>query len=357
MKRVIIDESQYNKLLEVRYIDTRNKYSLGKVEKKDPNQVLFQEPIKNDEVIRVFHGCDLETAVRACLNGISGREKPIYGRSYSYEAGMNPLGLFVTTDFYRAKDFGSSNEGMCILEFSAKACDLETPVWNYSGSYFGQGSNPMPFKDASERNAQKMRYRDEALSVKDDYTFDHYKDKDGNFKTKKVDIPMDFIRKSDKPEMAYNIFMNNEHQALFMGDLDPNMIKRVWVNMPQDSGYVSTTASYQPMSRREFVKKFRDKEFYVRGYYNKKSKVTSDKLFKPNENVKSIDDVIARYCKMENCDFDEMKSTLNEFGFFDKDKVLNMFNKTTLSSLFYPRQIIQIYGDDFFRENFNWLGQ
>ena len=40
---------------------------------------------------------------------------------------------------------------MCILEFTVKASDLETPVWNNSDSYFGQGSNPQPFRDADEQ--------------------------------------------------------------------------------------------------------------------------------------------------------------------------------------------------------------
>ena len=356
MKRINILESQYDKLIEVRYIDTRQGDMVyGKKYKKDQNQVLFQEPIKNNETIRVFHGCDLETAVRACISGISGREKPIYGRNYSYEAGMNPLGLFVTTDFYKAKDFGSSNNGMCIIEFSAKASDLESPVWNGSGSYFGQGTDPRPFKNAEERNSQKMKYRDEALNVKDDYVYDYKRDKDGNLQRKKVDIPMDFIRDSDKPEMAYNIFMNNEHQALFMGDLDPNMIKRIWVNLPGEGGYVHTDSSYIPMTRKEFVKKFRNTEFNVRGYYDKKSKVENRKLYYPNEDVKSIDDVVKRYMNYfrETGDFNEIKNELIEFGFFNKDKVLNIIGKETLNKFIKGFQKYK----DFFNENFNWLGQ
>ena len=355
---VHLNEKQCNRIFEVRYIDTREGDSVyGKKYKKDPSQVLFQDPIYNNEIIRVFHGCDIETAIRACISGISGRERPINGRKYSYEAGMNPLGLFVTTDFYKAKDFGSSNIGMCVLEFSVKASDLETPVWNGSGSYFGQGTDPRPFKNADERNIQKMKYRDEALNIKDDYIFKYSRDKDGNIVSKKVDVPMDFIRKSDKPEMAYNIFMNNEHQALFMGDIDPNMIKRVWVNLPQDNGYVNTSVSYIPMSRKNFVRKFRDMEFYENGYYNKKSKIENRKLFYPNDNVKSIDDVIMRMCKKEGEEFETMKKNLHDFGFFDKDRVLNMVGKETLRDMFWPRQIKQIYGEDFFNNNFNWLGQ
>jgi hypothetical protein len=56
-----------------------------------------QEPIKNGESIRVFHGCNLETAINACINGLSGQVR--VPRKYSYENCMNPKGLFVTTDF------------------------------------------------------------------------------------------------------------------------------------------------------------------------------------------------------------------------------------------------------------------
>jgi len=96
LKRIIITESQFKKLIEVRYIDTSNKY------KKDPYQTLNQEPIKNGESIRVFHGCDLETALNTAINGLSGQVR--VPRTYSYENGMNPKGLFVTTEFKKAKD-------------------------------------------------------------------------------------------------------------------------------------------------------------------------------------------------------------------------------------------------------------
>ena len=98
-------------------------------------------------------------------------------------------------------------------------------------------------------------------------------------------------------------------------------------------------------------------EFYERGYYNKKSKVKNRKLFYPNDNVKSIDDVIMRISKREGDDFESLKKNLNEFGFCDKDRVLNTIGKETLRDMFWPRQIKQIYGEDFFNDNFNWLGQ
>lgn len=128
LKRIIITESQFKKLIEVRYIDTSNKY------KKDPYQTLNQEPIKNGESIRVFHGCDLETALNTAINGLSGQVK--VPRTYSYENGMNPKGLFVTTDFKKAKYFAYDVDTMVIMEFTVKSDDLDTPVWNGSFGFY-----------------------------------------------------------------------------------------------------------------------------------------------------------------------------------------------------------------------------
>ena len=364
MKKTIhLNENQYNKLFEVRYIDAGTICNDKKKHKKDPNQIEFQEPIKNNDTIRVFHGCDLETAVRACMYGISGKEAPAYGRSYSYEAGMNPLGWFVTTDFYRAKSFGLSYDGRCVLEFSAKGSDLESPVWNDSDSYFVQGSNPMPFKNADERNAQKMKYREMALNLEDEYTYDYYRDKEGNLLSKRIDFPRDFIRKSDKPEMAYNIFMNSENQALFMGDLNPNMIKRVWVKLPGEKKYITDSDPYIPMSRKDFIRKFGNREFYVMGSQNKYKKLRSDKLYLPKDNFTSIDDFVTRYAKRwgdkidTEEEFENLKNNLVSAGFFDKDKVLNLVGIEYLRGTLWPKQIKQIYGEDFFNDNFNRLGQ
>lgn len=361
-KQIILTENQFNELFEVRYIDTKDSNG-NKVRKKDYLQTSHQEPIKDSDVIRVFHGCSLRTAMEACVRGISGRE--FRGRTYSYENGMNPLGLFVTTDFYVAKNFGYSNEGVCVLEFSVRASDLESPIWNGQDTYFGQGSNPTSFRDSDEREAQKQAYRNKAASMEDDYFFDVHVNSDGQRVSKKIDLPKGYVRDSDKPEMAYNIFINNEHQALFMGDLNPNMIKRVWVNLPtvDDDGdrYIDSMANYMPMKRKDFVRKFWNEDFYINGSYNQRyEKIRNDKkLYLPNENIKSKDEVVERYLKKHGFGegFEECKKNLTEFGFFDGERMLRMTSLEYIMELFWPRQIIQLYGKDFFDKYFNRLGQ
>lgn len=346
-RTIIITEKQMN---EVRYIDTRDEKYNGKVRKKHWTDIYNQEEITDDSRIRVFHGCELKTACDIAINGTSGRT--YHPRQYSYESGMNPLGIFVTTDFETAKKFGVSNSGMCIIEFTAKGSDLESPVWNGQGSYFGQGSNPMPFDNAEQRNAQKMQYRQDALNTKDDYYYD------GN---KRRDISMSHVRNSDKPEMADRIFNNSEHQALFMGDLNPNMIKRIWVNLPREDGYVHTTDSYQPMSVRQFLKQFKDKEWQD-GYDYKGqpiyTKIRKQKLFNPNDDVKSFDDLVDAVMNQDRKFFksrEQVIKTLNDIGLTDKEP--SKWAIDSISHMLWPKQIIQLYGQGFFNKYFNRLGQ
>jgi hypothetical protein len=361
-RKLKITESQLNKLLEVRYIDTR--HSIGnKVEKSHWYDTSMQEPIMNGEKIRVFHGCSLKTAAEAVIKGLSGKER--HNRAYSYESGMNPLGLFVTVDFHKAKDFGYSSEGMCVLEFTVDASDLESPVWNGQDTYFGQGSNPMPFSNADERNAQKLRYREKALSTPDETFTDWFTDKNGNRNFKKKVLSKAYIRDSSKPELAKSIFDNNEHQALFMGNLNPNMIKRVWVNLPKkhDDGdtYISSTENYVPMSRKKFYRLVKNMEFYVEGYYNKYSKIDNQKLFNPNDDVISKENVAKKYYerfdRMHGDSLEDTVKWLDDVGFFDGEKLLYNTSIDYIRELFWPKQIIQLFGKDFFDKYFNRLGQ
>lgn len=349
--RECIREAISEMIDEVRYIDTRDEKYNGKTHKNHWTDIYNQEPITDNSRIRVFHGCELETACEIAINGTSG--KTYHPRQYSYESGMNPLGIFVTTDFETAKKFGVSNTGMAIIEFTAKGSDLESPVWNGQGSYFGQGSMPMPFKDKEERDAQKMQYRQDALNTKDDYYYDD--------KHKRRDISMDHVRKSDKPEMADRIFNNAEHQALFMGDLNPNMIKRIWVKLPQADGYTHSYDSYQPMSVKQFLRQFKDKEWqdgYDRNYNPQYRKIRKEKLFYPNEDVKSFDDVIDRIWQNEKQFYnsrEEVEKMLNDWGMLQTPPSDNAYD--IIKNELWPKQIIQLYGKDYFNNNFNRLGQ
>ena len=333
---------------EVRYIDTKYEKYNGKVQKNNWTDEYNQEPIKNGEKIRVFHGCELQTACQIAIEGTSG--KTYHPRQYSYESGMNPLGIFVTTDFEVAKKFGASNTGMCIIEFTADTNDLEAPVWNGQGTYFGQGTNPMPFNNADERKSQKMQYRKDAQNLEDD---DYYVD------GKKHNLSMSHVRNSDKPELANSIFRNNEHQALFMGDLNPNMIKRIWVNLPGDNGYVHTSNAYRPMSVREFLKTFGNKEWIDYDYgRNRKYKIKKTRLFDPAENVNSFDDLIDRLYSKENNYFktrEEAAQCLKDQGMLQSPP--SDYAYDTIKYELWPRQIIQLYGKDYFDKNFNKLKQ
>lgn len=340
------------KLNEVRYIDSRYEKYNGKVNKNHWTDSYNQEPIKDNDTIRVYHGCTLQTACDIAINGTSG--KTYHPRQYSYESGMNPLGIFVTTDFETAKKFGVSNQGMAIIEFTARASDLESPVWNGQDSYFGQGSMPMPFNNKEERNAQKERYRQNALNTKDETYFDYKKLKDNT-------ISKDYIRKSDKPEVAVNIFDNPEHQALFMGDLNPNQIKRIWVNLPGEDGYVKSTTSYIPMSKRDFLKKFGDKKWQD-GYDYKGQPVymsmKNHKLFKPNEDCKTFDDLVDRLYRQDRKFYksrEQIVKNLKDMGMLSKTP--ERYATDTISSVLWPKQIIQLYGKDYFEDNFDRLGQ
>ena len=346
-----VREALFEMVDEVRYIDTRDEKYNGKIHKNHWTDIYNQEPIKDDTRIRVFHGCELQTACEIAINGTSG--KTYHPRQYSYESGMNPLGIFVTTDFETAKKFGVSNSGMAIIEFTAKGSDLESPVWNGQGSYFGQGSMPMPFKNGEERNAQKMQYRQDALNIKDDYYYDD--------KHNKRDISMDHVRKSDKPEMADRIFNNGEHQALFMGDLNPNMIKRIWIKLPHEDGYVHSSDSYQPMSVREFLKQFKDKQWQD-GYDHKGkprySKIHKEKLFYPNEDVKSFNDIVDRIFATDRQYYknkEEVEKMLNDWGMLQNPPSDNAYD--IIKNELWPKQIIQLYGKDYFDKNFNRLEQ
>ena len=315
----IIKESINSYINEVRYIDTTSD------RKKDWKTTYQQQPIKDNETIRVYHGTNLETALRFAMNGISGQEKA--NRNYSYEMGMNPAGLFVTTNFETAKYFSYDSTANVILEFTAKASDLDTPVWN-GDNFFSPGSNPQPFSSEEERNVMKQKYQDMASKDEDEY-----------------------VSKSDNPAMAYRIFKNNEHQALFVGNINPNQIKRFWVKEKGEKQYI-------PLSRRDFIKKFGETEFSE--LYNGKYKIKKSRIYNANEDCKGMDDFIEhflineygleKYLKLKkNNQLNDDIEGLKEF-FDDNDESMIA---TSLKELLYPKQIKQLMGEDFYQKYFN----
>lgn len=346
IKSIITEE--INKFVnEVKYIDNAygkdtmpplhgEKHPYKIVGKTNWTDRYEQEPIKNSDKIRVFHKCSMDTAMQFALYGASGK---VYAkRAFSYESGMNPKGIFVTTDFNVAKNGSFASHGV-IIEFTASATNLDTPVWNGQGTYFGQGTQPMPFANKSERDAQKKKYNDDARSIEDERYF--------NYQTKKDDVvSYDYIRNSDNPAMAYNIFNNNEHQALFLGDLNPNMIKRFWVKEENSEQYV-------PYKRVDFIRKFKEKEKedYKPEYsyvFNPNDDFSWNKLAKYEYNFDSY------YCKKSNISFEEY---LNKNFKEMKDTILYYAenNPYELRYYFWPKQLIQILGKEKYLETFGGI--
>ena len=146
-----------------------------------------------------------------------------------------------------------------------------------------------------------------------------------------------------------------------MGDLNPNMIKRIWVKLPHEDGYVHSSDNYQPMSVREFLKKFKDKEWFeYRDFKGNErySKIRKEKLFYPNEDVKSFDDVIDRVWKMEKQYYDnreDVKQNLEDWGMLQNPPSDNAYG--IIKDQLWPKQIIQLYGQDYFNSHFNRLEQ
>lgn len=308
----IIDSAVKNIINEVRYIPSYVDYV-------DYHQYDFNshDPINKNENIRVFHGTDMKTAMMFAKNGINGTQRA--NRRFSYETGMNPHGLFVTTSFNKATDFfgnGNSSEGYVVLEFTVNEADLDTPVWNGQGTYFGQGSNPIPFRNKEERDVQKQKYNDEANQDE-----------------------KPFIRNSNNPALAKRIFDNNEHQALFFGQIGPNQIKRFWVKR-KDNNY-----KWEKYNLSQFLHKF--------GNENKGIKQT--KLFTPNEDFISIEDMMERAMKhlspklynqrKENGTLpQEIQRYIKQFKemFLNDDESLYYYIQEKL----YPKQAIQLIGKE-----------
>lgn len=202
-------------LNEVRYINIK--------------KINDESPLSDNETLRIFHGFnsfnDVETVIKY---GLSGKERA--RRIYSFESGNNPNGLFVTVDFNIIKRSGFAHSGV-IIEFSSKVSDLEAPVWVGGRSYFIPGEYTKSFKDLDEREQQRLINRQQA-----------------------GESPYNYISKSDRPELADVIFDNPEHQALYIGDLNPNMIKYVWYNEILHKER-KTNGEWVRMSRKDFIKK------------------------------------------------------------------------------------------------------
>lgn len=257
-----------NFINEVRYINPNN---------------INEPPLSDNETIRVYHGFNNFKDVNDVLtNGLSGKENA--RRIYSFESGNNPYGLFVSISFNIAKKFAYSN---VIIEFSTKISDLEAPVWVGGRNYFIAGEYTLSFKNLDEREQQKLINRQ-----------------------KESENPYNSIAKSDRPELAATIFDNYEKQALYIGDLDPNMIKYVWYKEKN---------SWKRYSRKEFMK--------ITNIKPEKD----DFHFLPNEDF-SLKKIIDMF----------YKDNPNDIKEYVRYIIFNINNSQELKNMFFPKQINQI---------------
>jgi hypothetical protein len=262
------------------------------------------EPLKDSDKIRVYHGFyDPADAIAVITHGISGQERA--KRVYSYESGNNPKGLFVSMDFKAVKrNFSGSG---IIIEFETLLSNLEAPVWKGQDSYFTQGQYTKSFASDEERQAEILRKRQK------------YKDEDPEGKYGK-----NRISKSERPELADSLFNNAEHQALFIGNLNPNEIKKVWFN---EVLYFDnrTNGEWKRYDRKNFLKKFGNqlmKDTKDHSVHKEKQ----SKLFKPNDNFDI--NVLKKRAEKSSWSLDDLIELLKDDPFY-------------ANSFLYPKQLEQ----------------
>lgn len=255
----------------------------------DPDYIKNQkfDPLKDTDTIRVYHGFNsTDEALDVLRYGLSGKERK--SRKHSYEAENNPYGLFITSVLRVAKEF--SNE--IIIEFTAKLSELQAPVWP-GGSYTVQGQlsqywSGSDIKDKMQkRELGRLKTRAEIIKSTDENT--------------------EFIRLSDRPELAKLLLYSREYQALFMGDLDVNRIRNVWINeTPDISTNYSTLKRY---SRKDALLKYKSKKSASDYPYHTDY---SGKLYRPSENWNGMDDFVIRLSKKEGWDLDVLKDMYSD---------------------------------------------
>lgn len=227
----------------------------------------YDHPLKDSDTVKVYHGTSsLDFVITAVKRGFTG--DTYADRIYSYEANNNPKGLFVTPDFFTAKYFGQY-----VIEFHAQVKELESPVWP-NGSFTVQGGMTGVFSDKQERELERMRQRE-----------------------KFTNSDMEYIRNSDRPELAAIFLASGERQALFVGSVNPKSVKAIWV--PSDP---NRDARYQTLIRlkpEQFLKKLKSG---IKTSYSTVTDVdrnsdidtkTGGKLVLPRERI-SIDEFIDR---------------------------------------------------------------
>jgi hypothetical protein len=198
------------------------------------------------------------------------------------------------------------------MEFATKIRNLEAPVWPGGRSYYVQGEFTQSFKDDKEREEQRLKNRE---------------------KHKTSQYPA--INQSDRPELAWALYEGPEAQALFIGNLNPNMIRAFWVNekLIKDN---RTGGKWTRLTRKEFLKKYyRDEYLKIKTVGNDKPNYTEEyykrqnKIFLPNEDLDI--NKLKEYLKKRDYNFDEFV-----------DYYIKNWDDYVLNIYFYPKQISQL---------------
>jgi len=274
-----------------------------------------EAPLRDSDTIRVYHGFnDYQDAITAVKIGFSGKQKA--RRIYSYESNNNPYGLFITLDLDIAKKFchPRGDRGIAvILELSVRVADLEAPVWP-GGSYTVQGQMAQFWKDDKDRHTQgTLKARDAAS---------------------RSEYP--FVSGSDRPEVAMSL-LSGERQALFMGDINPNMVKRVFFGESGRHGF--NADRMERLTRKEFLNKFETHE-PEKGYSSRTGKydAITDKgydyhkkkgrLFKPTDDFS----------------MDILSQKLKKHGYGDggEEEAMEFLKLSNRPDWFWPKQEEQI---------------
>lgn len=268
-----------------------------------PTKVASELPLNDTETIRVYHGFhSADDALRVAKYGLSGKIRA--KRIYSYEAGNNPNGLFVSISLEKAKYFADSGY---IMEFQVKLSNLEAPVWAGGGGFFGTGQYAETFNKPEEREEMRMAHR-----------------------LRNSTHPKNNIAQSDRPELAQTLLDDSENQALFIGDLNPNMIRAYWVNDTRIK-LNRIDGDWRRISRHElqdYADGFVERDKDDRDYYTRKGKV-----FLPNDDF-SMDALVKKYIKfsdMRDCFTKEIK----------KAQAGDQQALQSLSFILHPKQIQQ----------------
>lgn len=256
-------------------------------------------PLRDDQTIRLYHGFNrLDDALIACTHGLSG--KTYAQRIYSYESNNNPKGLFVTPNLTTAKEFGR-----VVIEIHAKVSDLESPVWP-GGSFTVQGQMSQNFRDDNDREDRRLSDREFHKKSSDDY-----------------------ISKSDRPELAATL-TGGERQALYLGDLNANSIRAVWVGSEMLEGDYDYKRAFVRLSRNDFIKRMKDKvpseDVRSRGRSYRDDASPNSKLFTPREdfNETTFEERITKSYK--NIPYEEVLKILRN-------------NPDYVQKFFWPKQI------------------